>query len=44
MLDHLNGALNGDVILPTASIGKLYLMLAVLDDVDAGRDGRTGGI
>lgn len=29
--------LGGDLILPTASIGKLLLLLAVLDEIDAGR-------
>lgn len=29
--------LDGDAILPTASIGKLFLLLAVVDDIDTGR-------
>lgn len=28
---------DGGAVLPTASIGKLFLLLAVLDDIDAGR-------
>lgn len=35
--EHLVDDLDGDVVLPTASVGKVFLLLAVLDDVEHGR-------